>query len=176
MVEILRETEDAPASYPPPPGSMSAEAQALDASALWRRIENWIRYRWNERQVVWLVKGTGTFEPRLTPAVIDSVETWGMGAWETASYEPSPLGIELDGGEYFRITATVGSTDHPPADVFEALRRLAEYLADTAYAGRVATSSSRRVGDITVSSDRPAAWQAKALFYSGAADLLRAYR
>ena len=175
-VEIFREIEDAPASYPPPPGDMSTEAQSQDATALWRRIEAWVRHRWGERQVVWLVKGTGTFEPPLRPATIDTVERWGDGAWESATYEPSPFGIELAGGEYFRVTATVGEAGDPPDDVVEAYRRLAEYLGDDAFLGRVVTSGSRNIGDMSINADRPANWQARALHSSGAADLLRRYR
>lgn len=175
MSEVLSEQEAAPASYPPPPGDMSTEAQSQDATALWRRLEQWIAHRWGERSVTWVVQGPGTWQPRLRPASIDTSEVWRDGTWQTVTLDAAPLGYELDAATY-RVTATVGEPDDPPDDVVEAYRRLAEYLADDAFLGRVATAGTRSLSDQSITSERPTAWQAKALHHSGAADLLRRYR
>lgn len=175
MLVALDEQEGAPSSYPSAPGDMSAEAQALDNTALWRRIEEWITHRWGERSVTWIVEGAGTWTPRLKPASIDTAEVWDGAAWQTVTLQAAPMGYALDAKTY-RVTATVGETGDPPDDVFEAYRRLAEYLADDSYLGRVATSGTRDLSDMQITSERPAAWQAKALHYSGAADVLRKWR
>ena len=74
----------------------------------------------------------------------------------------------------YRITASVGDGDVPAA-VLEAFRRLAEYMAeDAGKAG--ATSEKTDVGPITIEVQRSAAWVARAMINSGAADLLRPYR
>ena len=125
---------------------------------------------------MWIVTGFGTFEPPLRPATIDTVEKWEDGAWVATATIPGPLGIKFITSDYRRVTATVGTTDGPPDDVVEAFRRLSEYLADDSFIGRAATSGTRSLSDQSISSDRPATWQAKALHYSGAADLLRRYR
>ena len=175
-MEILTEDEQAPASYPTAPSGLSTAASALDADALWQRIEQFITRRWNERQVVWIVEGPGVFAPRLQPATIDTREVWNGDSWESVTLDAAPLGDELDAKTY-RFTATVGSTDDPPASINEAFVRLAEYLADQSFIGRVATSGTRDLNStVQATSERPAAWQSKALYYSGAADLLRRYR
>ena len=174
MVEILQETEGVPSSYPAKPSGLSTEADALDTRTLWKRIESFITYRWNERTVTWIVQGPGWWQPRLQPVTVDTAEKWD-GEWVTVTLDPAPLGYELDEATY-RVTATVGTTDSVPSDLNEAYRRLAEYLVDDSYIGRVATSGSRDLGDVSISSKRPEAWKAKALHQSGAADLLRRYR
>ena len=175
MVDLLSENEGEPSNYPAPPMSMSQDALMLDKAALWSRIESWIAHRWGERSVVWIVEGPGVFVPRLKPATIDTTEQWAGDAWVAGSLSPAPVGYKLDEGT-FRVTATVGSADTPPPDVFEAFRRYVEYAADTSEIGIVATSGVRTFGDVSVQSDRPAAWQAKALHNSGAGDLLKRYR
>jgi hypothetical protein len=165
--EFLSETEGEPASYPALPGTFT-----VTTAVVWRRLENWIRHRWAERTVTWVVQGPGTWEPRLTPATVDTAERWDGSAWQTVTLTPAPLGYELDDHTY-RITATVGSTDDPPDAVLEAGKRLAEYL-DQAGADPAKGHSSVTDGDYSF--DRPASWAARAMHYSGAADLLRGYR
>lgn len=175
MIDILSEVEGEPSSYPSQPSDLSTGAQALDTESIWKRLEDWISYRWGERTVTWIVQGPGWWKPRLRPVTVDSSEIWTDGAWESTTLETAPVGYELEDAIY-RVTATVGTTDSVPAEMNEAYRRLAEYLADQSYIGRVATSATQSAGKAQVSADRPAAWQAKALHYSGAADLLRRYR
>jgi hypothetical protein len=167
MVEVLREDEGQPSSYPDLPGTFT-----VDLATVWKRLEGWIRHRWNERTVTWVVAGPGEWEPRLQPATIDSAEAWDGETWETVTLKPGPLGYELDERTY-KITATVGSTDDPPAIVLEAGKRLAEYLDE---AGGDQAKGSTSVQDGDYSFDRPAGWAARAIHYSGAGDLLRGYR
>lgn len=174
MIAAIREDEGRPKSYPDKPSDLSETAADLDADALWARIEAYTSQRWGEREVVWIVEGPGEWSPRLQPATVDQAERWEDG-WQTVELEEGPLGYVLESATY-RVTATVGTSENPPAEVLEAYRRLAEYLADQAFIGRVATSGTRDVGGLSVTSERPQAWQAKALQHSGAADLLRRYR
>jgi len=174
-VEVLSQDEGQPASYPAKPSDLSADAAALDPAAVWTRIESWIAYRWGERTVTWIVAGPGVWSPNLKPASVDTAEVWGGTTWTTTTLTAAPTGYDLDDATY-QITATVGSTDTPPEAVLEAYKRYAEYVVDTGHIGRVATSGSRNLSDLSISTDRPAQWQARALHYSGAADLLRPWR
>lgn len=173
-MDILQEDEGQPASYPAVSG-LSAAAAALDAGALWQRLEAWIAYRWETRAVTWIVQGPGCWTPRLKPATVNTFEVWDAGAWAPVVLDAAPLGYELDAKTY-RFTATAGVAEAPPAAVLEAFRRLAEYLADESTLGRVAGSGTFDVDGFRVERSRPVAWQAKALHLSGAADLLRAWR
>jgi hypothetical protein len=175
MLVALDEQEGVPSSYPAQPSGLTTDAADLDTETLWKRIESWITNRWGERSVTWIVEGPGTWTPRLQPASIDTSEVWDGSAWQTVTLQAAPMGYELDAKTY-RVTATVGSTESVPAELNEAYRRLAEYLADDSYLGRVATSGTRDLSDMQITSERPAAWQAKALHYSGAADVLRKWR
>jgi hypothetical protein len=165
--ETLQETEGEPSSYPTLPGTFT-----VDLATVWKRLEGWIAHRWNERTVTWVVAGPGTWEPRLQPATIDTAEAWDGETWETVTLQAGPIGYELDSRTY-KITATVGSTDSPPAIVQEAGKRLAEFLDQ---AGNDPTPGYSSVSDGDYSFDRPAGWAARAMHLSGAADLLRAYR
>jgi hypothetical protein len=165
--EVLSETEGEPSSYPTLPGTFT-----VDLSTVWKRLEGWTAYRWNERTVTWVVQGPGTWEPRLRPATIDTSEVWQDGGWVTTTLDPAPLGYALDSRTY-RIVATVGDTAAPPAIVQEAGRRLAEFL-DQAGSDPVAGHTSVQDGDYSF--DRPSGWAARAIHYSGAGDLLRGYR
>ena len=174
MIEILSEIEKEPSSYPAQPPDLSTEAAELEKVMIWKRIESFIKYRWNEREVYWIVNGPGVWEPRLKPFTLDSAEVWD-GEWVTTTLDPAPLGFALDAATY-RITGTAGTNDSLPPDLQEAYRRLAEYLADGLYFGRVATSGDDSFGDASERFKRPEHWHGKALHLSGAADILRRYR
>lgn len=165
--EVLSETEGEPSSYPTLPGTFT-----VDLSTVWKRLEGWVSYRWGERSVTWIVAGPGTWEPRLQPSTVDTAERWDGSAWQTVTLQAGPIGYELEAATY-RVTATVGDTATPPAIVQEAGKRLAEYL-DQAGGDPVAGHTSVQDGDYSF--DRPAGWAARAIHYSGAGDLLRAYR
>lgn len=167
MVDVLSETEGAPASYPALPGTFTTPA-----ATVWSRLEGWIRRRWNERTVTWVVAGPGTWTPRLQPATVDTAERWDGDTWQTVTLQAGPIGYELDAATY-RVTCTVGSTDTPPDVVLTAAGRLAGYL-DQAGADPLPGHTNVQDGDFTYT--RPAGWAARSLHYSGAADLLRPYR
>ena len=169
---LLKETEQEPSARPIPLG-LSEAAAGLDPGAVWRRLEQWICWRWGERPVEWIVEGPGAFTPRLRPATIGTIEQWGDAGWEPAEAEPRPTGLYLPEGCTYRITASAGTADPAPADVQEAFVRLSEYLAATKADGAL---GAHEVSDGDYTIRRPAAWAARAMQYSGAADLLRPYR
>lgn len=175
MVEILKQTEAKPVAYPPLPSGLSAAAGALDSDALWQRIEGWCAHRWSARDVVWTVRGPGEFIPPLGPVASVSAEIWDGAAWIAASVPAGPVGYALALEGPYRLSATVGAGPVPAA-VTEAFRRLAEYLAETDERPGAVRYSASLNNDIEESFERYPTWQARALQYSGAADLLRPYR
>lgn len=175
-IEIYRREEDIPATYPEmPEGLLGENAAALDASLIWQRIEEYIVYRWTERQVIWTVRGPGEFVPDLAPAEITVTKIWNGSTYIDASLDPSPLGgVLLTGDGPYRFTATVGGGTVPVA-VTEAFRRLAEYMAERPErhgSGR----TSHTIESLSEDFDRSPKWVALAIQLSGAADLLRSYR
>lgn len=181
MAVTLKEVEAIPTEYPTVTG-LSDKAAALDADALWQRIEAYCRVRWTDRQVIWTVEGEGEWEAPLQPATLTMVEVWESGAWGECTPAASPWGgYDLPGDGPYRITSDVGGGDVPAA-VLEAFRRLAEYsvemTADSMVTGHPSiTSHSVSIGDaIDESFRRPTNWTGKALDMSGAADLLRPYK
>ncbi|ROO30586.1 hypothetical protein SAOR_00835 [Salinisphaera orenii MK-B5] len=168
-VEIVREDEDLPSDYPAEPADLSPAAQAIDATAVWARIEQWIIRRWPAREVQWITEGEGYFVPRLQPAELTKAEQWNGKDWIEVQPDPAPMGLYLNHGTH-RLTYQVGEAE-PPAPVMRAYIRLAEYWAEVQPEGG-ATS----VSDGDYSFTRSANAVARALQYSGAADLLRRYR
>ena len=178
MTATLHMVEATPAAYPTPPSGLSTAAAALAPAALWARLEAWVTTRWTERTVVVTVEGPGEWTPPLTPWTLTSVEAWRDDDWHVETPRPGPLGgVMLPGSGPYRIMGTAGDDETPPAVVLEAYRRLAEYLADGFDAPAGATSYGVNVGGaMSENFRRSAAWQARALELSGAADLLRPYR
>ena len=172
----MKEVEAIPASYPAAPADLSTAAAALDADALWQRLEAYCRVRWTDRQVIWTVEGEGAWEAPLQPSTLNTVEVWESGAWVECTPAASPWGgYDLPGDGPYRITADVGGGDVPAA-VSEAFRRLAEYLADEPDRSGVSSYSVNMGGAIEESYQRNSAWVARAMELSGAADLLRPYK
>lgn len=173
MAVTLSEKEGAVDKYPTVP-RLSVQTQALDMSSIWQRIESYVAHRWCEREVVYVVEGPGTWEPRLTPFAMTLAECWGTSnTYETVSLKPSPFGgfiLESDGP--YRFTGTAGANAAPPAPVIEAFHRLAEYNGGSA----PAVAGASMVNDGRVSYERNPAYSARAIQLSGAADLLRPYR
>lgn len=177
MSLTIKQNESAPDSYPAiSTTEWSTAAAALSQDMLWQRIESYIAYRWSERDVAWIVEGPGEWHPPLTPATVSTVEIWsGADEWEAVTLCASPLGgYFLPGCGPYRFTGTVGDGDVPD-NVTEAIRRLAEYMAQKPGKGG-ARSESIAAGSITIANTRDPAWLAKAMQNSGAADLLRGYR
>lgn len=176
MATTIKQTEAAPEEYSDAPDNLSTAAAALSADMVWQRIEAYVAWRWTARDVVWIVEGPGEWHPPLAPTTVSTIEVWSRaGEWEAITLDASPLGgYYLPYAGPFRFTATVGSGD-VPANVTEAFRRLAEYMA--AKPGKAgARSESIAAGTITISSSRDPAWLAKAMQNSGAGDLLRNLR
>jgi len=179
MAVTIKQTETSPEAYPDSPEGLSEAATAI-VSAVWRRIETYTAFRTTVRDVTWIVEGCGEWVPPLTPASIASVEVWQGDEWQVAEPASSPLGgYTLPGHGPYRFTGTAGDDDADvPADILEAVRRLAEYMAadvNPAHAGaRVVSETIPNI--ITLSIERSPAWMAQALINSGAADLLRRYR
>ncbi|WMS43436.1 hypothetical protein RDV64_03260 [Acuticoccus sp. MNP-M23] len=162
---ILGEVETAPAAYP-----------NTDGDVAWQRIEAYVAHRWTVREVVWVVEGPGEWLPRLSPATIDTAEEWEGNAYQPVSMASGRLGgLILPRCATWRFTADVGAGPCPDA-VLEAHARLVAYLADTDDRAGVTAYEADMAGAIRESYQRPAAWIAKALQNSGAADLLRPYR
>lgn len=169
MSALLSQDEGEPGSYP-------ADPSITDTATIWQRIEAFIAYRWGERSVTWIVEGPGDWLPPLAPYTVDTVERWTGTDWETTTLDASPFGLCLE-ADIYRITATVGTTDTPPAMVQEAVTRLSEYLAEEWEGGALANSYSVDLGgSLSYQAERPTNWHGKAIHLSGAADLLRRYR
>lgn len=150
---------------------------ATDQDAIWQRIEAYIAHRFASRSVEWIVEGPGEWCAPLAPTTIATVEIWNGAAWEIISAPDSPLGgYWLSGDGPYRFTATVGGGDVPIA-VGEAYNRLAAYMDGMAENTPGARSYSIDIPDVESKSiERDASWIARAMQYSGAADLLRPYR
>lgn len=176
MAETLKAMESAPAAYPSAPAGLSDDAAMLNADFIWQRIEAYTAWRWSERAAEWIVEGPGCWSPPLAPVTVATVENWQSETWQACTAAPSPFGgYDLAGSGPYRFTGVVGTDDDPPADVLEAFRRLAEYMA--AKPGKAgASSESVSAGSVTLSHNRSAEWLARAMINSGAADLLRRYR
>lgn len=180
MAETIKQIEAAPAAYPSPPDGLSEAAQALDADAIWQRLESYIAYRWAEREVTWIVEGCGEWHPPLAPATITKAEIWENGAWVEVepALSPSPYGgYFLPGEGPYRITATVGDGEaEVPATVLEAFRRLAEYFAARKPEKGGVTFERIEAGSVSIARRMSPAAAAEAMANSGAGDLLRPYR
>lgn len=167
---IVGEEELPPGIWPDAPEGLSDAAALLDPELVWSRIEQFITRRWGLREVVWHAVGPGIFAPRLRPATLTHAERWEGDDWVEVSPARAPRGLILEPGEY-RLQYDVGSADPVPLRVLEAYRRLAEYWVDTEALGGAVSMSD---GDFSVTRSPYAV--PRALIYSGAADLLRAYR
>jgi hypothetical protein len=183
MATTIKQNETAPESYPdlPSPSPLSAAAAALDPAVVWQRIESYLAHRWTERAVEWIVEGPGEWCPPLTPATITTVEVWSRaGEWEdvTENATPSPLGYWLSASGPYRFTGLVAASPAPevPASVFEAFRRLAEYMAAPRGKAGATEESFSLGGSLQKSVRRSASWTARAIDNSGAGDLLRPFR
>jgi hypothetical protein len=186
MAATIKETESLPDAWPVVSGNPIKPVEESEAAYIWQRIEAWTAYRWTEREVIWIAEGPGEWTPPLAPAAVSAVEIWSGSGWVAATPDASPLGgYVLDCEGPYRITATVGGGDLPPA-VERAFLRVAEYLtyakspndpnaplSATQYSWTGEPDPDGRTGGTIT---RPTNWIAKALINSGAADLLRPYR
>lgn len=160
-MRIVKVEEAAPETRP--------QLSLADAEVIWSRFEVWCSYRWGVRDVTWTVEGAGEFVPPLRPATFTSAKLWTPGNWHDQTPDDGPLGLILRGGTW-RLTYEVGD-EGVADDVAEAARRYSEYLQQTAGEAGI---TSLKDGDYAITRNANAV--ARALQYSGAADLLRAYR
>jgi hypothetical protein len=175
MIDLIKQFEAVPVTYPDAPSGLSYDAAVLDVAMIWARIEGYTAHRWTPREVVWTLFGNSgdEFVPRLSPVVSRTAHFWGD-QWEGLTLLDGPLGVCLPFDGTYQITAQVGA-GAVPAPVSEAFRRLAEYMADDP--GRVGTTSfTDKIGPLEESVNRAPTWLARAMQYSGAGDLLRPYR
>ena len=184
-MEFLKFEEAEPSEYPDLIPFDEEDSLDLDTispdRALWLRLESYICHRWTVRQCVWTVKAPGCWEPHLSPVSNVTVDQWDdtLHVWESATPDPSPLGgYVFSGSKVYRITADVGANAGPvPQLVIDAYLRLAAYMENTADVPSGVTNFSQKIGDgIDESTERSPNWIARALQYSGCADLLRQYR
>jgi hypothetical protein len=181
VASLLREIEAVPASYPTitpflrpaPIGDPDHPEAAPNLALAWQRIERFTGWRWSARAVAWVVEGPGIFVPRLEPFTVSTVEAWGDATgWSVATVAPTAEGGFSLGAGQWRISGTVGAdAGAVPEAVAEAVRRLVEFNLG------IADSWKSEVADYShEGTQRPAAWAAKAIHLSGAADLLRPWR
>lgn len=158
----------------------STRPEGFEDESVWRRIEQYIRWRWQSRPVQWTVHGTGLFVPALRPLEVVTVQRWSTlegGEWRHVTPCCAPFGVELPGSGFFRVAGIAGDDTPTPDDVLEAYERLRDYIAGIKDEGHVgATTISDGVPGVSQTVRRPAAAMARALEYSGAADILKAYR
>lgn len=161
-----------------PPTAFPVLTPAVPAY-VWQRLEAYIAWRYSPRGVRWTVEGPGLWKAPLAPAVVTDVEVWNSFDmnFEAVTLDASPFdGYVLPCGTY-RFTATVGDGVEVPAIVAQAAQRLSAYLAADAGTPGSETEYREVPGVLVTRTSRgDAAWMAKALVNSGAADLLRAYR
>lgn len=198
MAETMRTIEAIPESWPVIPETALIQVQDSngqpvaigDQSWVWQRIESYCAHRWTPREVTWLVQGDGIWTPPLWPATITKVEHWSSD-WAARVVDISPWGGIVLRGDAHRITAIVGADNPAPPAVIKAAARLTNYLMQQidpqdpdlwATSMRWIVTPEMKDGETAPghktqeSYTRPADYIAKALQYSGAADLLRPYR
>ena len=174
MAAITLEIEEsAPAEYPEIP-NLPAE---IAAATVWSRLESWIGWRWGSRAVVFIVEGPGSWLPPLKPFTATTIEAWQGEQWVEVEGQAAALGYTLVSEGPFRITGDCGAEEDPPAIVLEAAYRLGQYLVTTSSRKFenvvIAKEASEEIDSFEYGSPNVAA---RALQYSGAADLLRPYR
>ncbi|GJL93393.1 hypothetical protein [Hyphococcus sp.] len=199
MSVTLRITEGEPDNYPQivfgddPTVEITPEPKIRKiVTTAWQRIESYIAHRWNTRTVEYIAEGCGEWHPPLSPTTLSTSEIWQGCAWVAVTLEPTPLGgYVLDGEGPYRFTGTVGSLNEPPRAVKDAVFRLVQYFLavdETPPAHRVVGSFKTdqepfyqpgealpSLREMEIERPNPH-WIARALQYSGAADLLRPYR
>lgn len=165
----LQQIEAIPETYPAVDG-VTGDALAV----AWQRIEQYIKVRFSEREIVWIVQGdtSRVWYPPIGPVtdidgeIIDGEIAFDLTACGTGYWLPNGL---------VKLTATVGAGPVPPIVAMAVKRLAAFYSAEIAAPGGV-RSYSLSVGDMSESMVLPPDRLAKALQDSGAADLLRGYR
>ncbi len=199
MATTIRITEGEPDNYPrivlhdDPTVEQDPEPSIRKVViTAWQRVECYISHRWNTRTVEYIVEGEGDWSPDLSPTTISTIEVWRGNTWVTTTLNPTPLGgYTLEGDCTYRLTGTVGSVDEPPRAVKDAVFRLVQYfnsVNETPPSHRIISSLKtdqdpyyapgefqHSLRELEIERPNPQ-WIARAMQYSGAADLLRPYR
>jgi hypothetical protein len=193
MAVTLKIIEGEPSTYPQVTEPLPASDSQLEkvVTNAWQRIEAYIAHRWNSRSIVYVAEGPGEWFPTLSPTTISTFEVWRDNQWQVVTLDPTPLGGYILARETYQLTGIVGSTDEPPRAVKNAVFRLVEYfinIDETPRAQRVASTyktdqepyfqpaqNFHSLRSVEYERSNPN-WIARALQYSGAADLLRPYR
>lgn len=173
-MQILKITEGDPAVRPAL--DLPAAIEAVDPEVVWRRMESWCAWRWGVRSIEIVAAGGGELVPPRGPLTISSVDLFRAEVWRPAELCFGPLGgVVLDGGSTYRLRSTVGAVTAAP-DVCEAHRRLTDYMASPPDRRPGSSSESIDLGGYRTDFQRSPTWAARAIFNSGAADLLRPWR
>jgi len=180
MIDILQQQETLPATYPDVPEGLSENAATVDADMIWQRIETYTAHRFTDREIIWTITGLAGDQwfPPIVPVTTYTVEQWTNGAWVSVTLDAGPMGPCLPSDGTYKITAQAGAGPTPAA-ISEAFRRMVEYLGGARGSTNEpgATRASFKIGDsLDFEVERNPAWIARAMQFSGAADLLRRYR
>ena len=173
-MEVLKITEELPETYPAVDG-LSPAAEALDAAMIWQRIEGRVAYRWCPRAVTIILEGGGEWVPTLETMTVHGTFSWVGSDWVEVETNVTAIGYIVPDGRS-KLETTVGLDRPPPAAALEAYRRLAEYVAAEVVGVPGASNYSIDMGQVSETIARSPAFMARALDYSGAADLLRGFR
>ena len=150
-------------TYPPAPEGVTDTVPAV----IWSIMENYVATRWSTSEAEFVVYSDGrcAWRPPFVPFSIETVDG-----------EPASLNafgeVMLEPGRH-RIVCQIGGKA-VTADVEEAYRRLAAYMADPDTRKGYSRYSVNIGGDLSESWSR--ARNSSAIGNSGAAELLRKYR
>ncbi|SHK36264.1 hypothetical protein SAMN05444000_12653 [Shimia gijangensis] len=178
VAPTVHTNEGDPAAYAPAPTGLSVNAAALDKDFIWQRIEAYTAYRFGSRPVEFYVCGPGVWGEPLCPFTFATAHIWDAVNEEWVGLTPSggPMGGKvLPQPGMYKITGTVGE-DTYPADIGEAFRRYAEYVAEGQKHIGPNSTEATDISAVTVSHTRSVNWMSRAMQHSGAGDLLRRYR
>lgn len=163
-------------------GEIDPDTEGKLLATAWQRVESYTGHRWGSRAVEIIAEGPGLLEPPLVPFILTQAEVWRDEAWQAVTLPAAPMGFDL-GAETYRLTGTAGVDEEAPEIVREAVFRLAAFNANLSdHIQRLAPTEVETTcenGDgqpVVERATRSAMTAARALQYSGAADLLRAYR
>jgi len=175
MPDLLKWSEDTPATAPAVPTGLSPAAAALDPLAVWSRLELWSGHRWEVRDFEAVIEGPGEWSAPVAPVTYAAADVWAVDTWAVSELRPGPLGLVFACGT-FRISGTVGDGQPADPDALEAYRRYAEFLAETGKRPGYQSWNFSLDGAMSISWRRERNAMAKGIYGSGAADMLRKYR
>ena len=180
MVDLLKEEEATPVSYPnvtlylrdtdPSMHPFENRPNEVTTDHIWQRIEAYTSVRYSAREVIWTIEGEegDTWAFPLAPVNSFTAEKWGNDAWVSVTLPEAPLGRCLPSDGTFRITAQVGGGT-PPEAVQEAIRRMHDYSISIVMNEPLTQPDERFPTPLPT-------YAARAIQLSGAGDLLRPFK